>query len=516
MFARQKPAILTLALLLALAACSRDEGDATTGTKPGAGAATSGKYGPGSGGGGGGPGGVAGGGGGSSADGSDEEGGGAGGKGVSMTGGVGVAPARLDRDDHLQFLVIPRIYEVERGKPMLADFVLKNIGKESVRLVRPVRDLSENFTLRVKADNKVFTMRKRGWAPGDQAVGSRVETLEPGMSVQATVDLLPMLSATPGYVNGGLKFTVEYRGAAELAPAETGLWNPDGRVALVTQDILMEVLECQWLSRYEPDPETLRAHQAVAINAARAWSPTNPKHEKMVADLVGQGEVVVACLCQLVERMSLPDSESYGLAGKAFDMIRYLPKEALPILRRAHAEQPHPARSMLLSVLEEDERIQQGAPPSAGHAAVRDLGAGADTGSSLRIVVGDGSTRPIEYRVLPDGKLTVRRTENGRSYEFTVALATKQWIQLKTALIDGRAWCWRGVRESTLPDEGMVDIVLMPKSGAPVRTKMPEFEARTNNTLSAPVFRMLDSFTQDVQAPPSATVDTPKQVESPK
>jgi hypothetical protein len=139
---------------------------------------------------------------------------------------------------------------------------------------------------------------------------------------------------------------------------------------------------------------------------------------------------------------------------------------------------------------------------------VRDLGAGADSGSTLDILVTGASPRPIEYRILPDGLLSVRRKENGRAFDFTVALATKQWIQLKTELIEGRLWCWRGVRESTLPDEGMIDVVLTPKGGAPIRFRMPEFEARINNSLSAPIFRMLDEFTQDVQPPPSAAVDS--------
>ena len=413
-------------------------------------------------------------------------GGGGGGPGASTHPAEPEAKPEKPRD--LELRVVLRSRVVERGEPILAILEAKNIGKEPLTLISARADLARRARVVVQRAGQNVLAGPGAPAGNSSAPRDADLRLAPGEVIATEVDLLPPLEDTTSYIDGRIRFTMQYDGDSSAVKSGAHGWNTDSGHRAESKQYDIELKLPSWMTELGADNATYGEMR----NTSQVFQPGAPTAEKLIEKVVAKGAPAYACLLFLTRAMGGMDEAEADVGRRAFSLLRAIGEPALAAMSSA-SPGDEPAVLMTLGVLLEDHEERSGLTPSREVSRLlRDVAGGGAGSAMFQIhLEATSSTEPVDYLLDNTGILTITRGRGDAVTRLARKLPTDELATLKRALVASRLAAWKHIQRVQTEEEGSVAFTLLRGGETAYCLSLSEHEAVKGNPLPA---ALIDAF----------------------
>jgi hypothetical protein len=401
-------------------------------------------------------------------------------------GGLGGAAEKAPEGPPLKLVATVKAATVSRGDPILVHVEVRNVGDAPVGLADAQRELLEGLFVQVSEAMVDGKPQLRGYGmmvrsdPGEKP---EVTAVQPGEMIAADVDLQPLLSRSPMYDEDEIEFAVLFRGRGARVVGTVETWNPEGKSALVSEMIQVDLDQPDWMKPGEDDED---GPAGEAWNTAVRYRVGTPGGEKIEKQLAKYDEREFRGLAAVVARLESNDPMRSAVGGNALRLLRAAGA-------RAHAaiagldEGSHPGIAMAKAVLADDARSQ----PSVPKLAAQGVASGS---SSAWLRISDASVAgeaPVVYTLTDDRFLMLTEGQGDAATTSARQLAEKEMTELREAVVRSCLWCWKPARTTRREGEGTVVVRFGRGRELLVNLELAGEEGTRDNPLAADLLKAL-------------------------
>jgi len=354
--------------------------------------------------------------------------------------------------------------EFDMGEEIPLKLSAMNVGRTPIRMYRPEKELVSS--IRFDAITPRGTKRTVGYRmkiPEQSITEEDLVTIEPGHTVTAEMDLMPVLrdAATEEY--GEYTVQAVFDGGQRGKHLTMDLWNRAG-------DKEVRGPEFKVTLRWPPGLTSRGITPEIDVQVTTILGDTGPdgrlpKEGRAVLELLGE-EAWPA----VVRKLALAASSRHPrqvIGWNAYHVLRDQGAKVVPFLREAE-DTESPLREMLIEWIEISERRGARLEPVGEHRAFRDAVIPPENrgGTAFRLFrSADQGRRTETITVAGDGLVTREVMQGGEASSVSGMLEQRGHESFLIALVEHRFWLQRGVRRHGSRREALLLLEQLDVSG---------------------------------------------------